>query len=118
MFWERLDHLLRTQPMVVDRPKGSHHPKYVHREYPVDYGYLDGTTTIDGEGIDIFVGTSPDDTMQGILCTVDLVKRDAELKLIYRCTPDEIAAVERFIEGEFMSCVFIANPMTASRRPR
>ncbi len=43
-FWERLDKLLDSVELVVDRPKGARHPKYSHIVYPLDYGYLSGTS--------------------------------------------------------------------------
>ena len=36
--------------IVVDRPRGSHHPDFPEFVYELDYGYLKGTTSADGEG--------------------------------------------------------------------
>ena len=55
-FWNMLDHLVQQSEIIIDRPKGSAHPKFSHLIYPVDYGYLKHTTSMDGDGIDIFVG--------------------------------------------------------------
>lgn len=38
----------------IDRPLGSHHPKYGF-EYPVNYGFVSGTTSGDGEELDAYV---------------------------------------------------------------
>ena len=49
-FWVYLDRMVGTSRIVIDRPRGSAHPHYPDLVYPLDYGYLDGTTTVDGGG--------------------------------------------------------------------
>jgi len=70
-YWQNLKKLVDTHEIIVDRKKGSVHPKYLDFIYPVDYGYLKETTTVDGGGIDIFVGTKKQKHVEGIICTVD-----------------------------------------------
>ncbi len=41
-FWTALSNLVRSATLRVDRPKGSRHPRYPDRVYPLDYGYLEG----------------------------------------------------------------------------
>ncbi len=55
-FWQLADQLVREHPIVIDRPRGSRHPRYPAVVYPLDYGYLDGTTAIDGGGVDCWRG--------------------------------------------------------------
>jgi len=43
-FWDAIDSLVHKSQIVIDRPKGSHHPKFSEIIYPVDYGYLKNTT--------------------------------------------------------------------------
>lgn len=97
-FWQKLEQLVNESELVIDRPKGSSHPDYTDTTYPLDYGYLAGTTTTDGGGIDAWVGTMPDNPPQivGALATVDLVKRDSEIKVLLNCTPDDIATIITF----------------------
>lgn len=52
-FWRRLDELLERSEIVVDRPRGSRHPRFPEIVYALDYGYLAGTTSTDGEGVDV-----------------------------------------------------------------
>ncbi len=101
-FWTHLDLLMANSRIVIDRPKGSAHPRYPTVIYPLDYGYLDGTTAGDGAGIDVWSGSST--TYQGnrpnaILCTVDLVKQDAEIKILMGCTEDDIETILSFTNG-------------------
>jgi len=56
-FWHELDELAAACPVVIDRPKGSRHPRYPDMIYPYDYGYLEGTQAADGGGIDCWIGS-------------------------------------------------------------
>ena len=87
-FWAALDELVLTSKVIVDRPKGSRHPKYTDFVYPVDYGYLENTTAMDGGGIDGWKG-SDGECVDAIICIVDLLKRDSEIKILLGCTEDE-----------------------------
>ena len=43
-FWERLKAILNESEILIDRPKGSRHPKYPKIVFPLDYGYLKDTS--------------------------------------------------------------------------
>lgn len=88
-FWEALDSLVNQSEIVIDRPKGTSHPRYTDFIYQVDYGYLKNTASMDGGGIDVWVGTDPNKSIDAIMCIIDLVKRDAEIKILIRCTEEE-----------------------------
>jgi len=45
-FWQTFDRLILESEIVIDRPKSSAHPRYPDFIYPLDYGYLKGTTTL------------------------------------------------------------------------
>lgn len=90
-FWVRLDALVTRSTVVVDRPKGSAHPRFASITYPLDYGYLEGTCAADRGGIDVWVGGQGQQTVSGIICTVDESKGDAEIKLLLGCTGEEAA---------------------------
>ena len=85
-FWQALDALLASSRIVIDRPGGSCHPRFPHCIYPVDYGYLQNTASMDGGGIDLWRGSDPAGRLDAIICTVDLMKRDSEIKLLLGCT--------------------------------
>lgn len=88
-FWQAMDQLLAHSKIAIDRPRGSQHPCYPKMVYPLDYGYLEGTSAMDGEGVDVWVGTSPVNGLDALLCVVDLPKREVEVKLLLRCTEGE-----------------------------
>jgi len=52
-FWLALDQLVAASEIVIDRPKGSAHPRYRDFIYPADYGYLANTRAMDGGGLDV-----------------------------------------------------------------
>ncbi len=108
-FWEAMAGLAAGRPLVIDRPAGSTHPRFPGCVYPLDYGYVEGTTSGDGDGIDVWVGSLPERDLTGILCTYDSLKRDAEIKLLLGCSPEDIETVIEFSRGG-MSAIFIPNP--------
>lgn len=106
-FWNALDKLVAQSEIVIDRPKGSAHPKYPDFIYKVDYGYLKNTTSMDGGGIDVWVGTG-EKKIDAIICIVDLMKRDSEIKILIGCTEEEKAIVyETHNETDFMKGILI-----------
>jgi inorganic pyrophosphatase len=88
-FWLKLDQLVSTSSLIVDRPRGCSHPRYSSLHYPLDYGYLEDTCSADGSGIDVWIGSLRQRRVTGLICTVDLTRRDAEIKLLLGCTPQE-----------------------------
>ena len=87
-FWNAIDELVKNTEIVIDRPKGTAHPRYPEYIYKVDYGYLKETTSMDGTGIDVWVGTGGD-KIDAIICTVDLMKKDSEIKILIGCTEEQ-----------------------------
>jgi hypothetical protein len=59
----------------------------------------------------MWVGSSQDKTLTGILCTFDRLKRDAEIKLLIGCTSEDVQTIRQF--NESMQPLFISNPMVA-----
>lgn len=110
LFWAILDQLAAGE-IVIDRPRGSRHPRMPEMIYPLDYGYLTGTTAGDGDGIDVWLGSLPGRSVTGIACTADAHKRDAEIKLLLGCTAEEIAAVQRFLNSHGLGCIVLSRPM-------
>ena len=92
-FWAALETLAANSELVLDRPRGSAHPRYPDFVYPVDYGFLSGTASMDGGGIDVWSGTDARRQIDAIVCTVDLQKRDSEIKILIGCTEEEKAAI-------------------------
>lgn len=104
--WSICEQLIAAYGIVIDRPKGSAHPRFPETIYPVAYGYLPGTDGGDGGGIDVFVGEGGSGLI-GYAMTVDRLKEDREIKLLWNLTPDDVAAVERFLNSGEMTATFV-----------
>ena len=107
-FWQAIDTLASSSKIVIDRPKGSTHPRFSHIRCEVDYGYIENTTSMDGSGIDVWRGSLPSNNVDAIICTVDLMKKDSEIKLLIGCTDQEMNIVYKFHNNtEFMKGILI-----------
>ncbi|MCU0499078.1 MAG: inorganic pyrophosphatase [Anaerolineae bacterium] len=113
VLWEGLQVLIDTSQLVIDRPRGSAHPIYEALIYPVDYGYLAGTLAHDGGGIDIYVGSNPTVELVAVVYTVDLIKRNCETKLLYRCHEEEIDQIADFIQQQQLGYALIRRHSSA-----
>ncbi len=89
-FWQGLAYLVDSHCLVIDRPRGSSHPHWPGFLYPLDYGYLEGTASGDGDGVDVWLGSLKERKLVGLLVTLDLVKRDVEVKLLVGCSAQEM----------------------------
>ena len=106
-FWNALDELVNTSEIVIDRPKGSAHPRFSDFIYRVDYGYLKNTASMDGAGIDVWVG-SGDKKIDAVMCIVDLIKRDSEIKILLGCTEEEkLEVYKTHNETQYMKGILI-----------
>lgn len=92
-FWQKLDALIEQSEIFIDRPRGTAHPRYSDFLYPLDYGYLKGTSSSDRDGIDIWRGSLPEVRVTGLIVTIDLRKRDSEIKVLLGCTHEEMVMV-------------------------
>lgn len=106
-FWKALDELVSNSEIVIDRPRGSAHPRFPNFIYKVDYGYLKDTASMDGGGIGVWVG-SGEKKIDAIMCIVDLRKKDAEIKILVGCTEEEKLEVHKtHNETQYMKGVLI-----------
>ena len=110
-FWKAIDELVARSELIIDRPRGRPHPRRPELIYPFDYGYLAGTTAGDGEGIDVWVGSGAGLGVTGLACTADLVKRDAEIKILLHCTPEDAQRIAHWLNHTAgLACHVILRP--------
>ena len=95
-FWEYLDKLVAGSRLVIDRPRGSVHPRWESSVYPLDYGYLEGTQASDGSGIDVWVGSLAPAMVDAVIVSVDLFKGDAEFSILLGCSEADQQAILNF----------------------
>ena len=112
-FWEALEDILNNSSVVIDRPGGSAHPRFPKFIYPLDYGFLEGTSSMDGGGIDVWRGTGTNG-FDAILCVVDTIKKDSEIKILLNCTPEEKRKVLECQNTKMMKAMMINRDGTLS----
>ena len=91
-FWQKIDSLVLSTNVIISQPKGSHHPKYLNRIYPLDYGYLNDT-----DSIKVFKGSKKTSKVDAIMIVGDILKRDLEVKLLMGCDEVEEKEILLFI---------------------
>ena len=70
-------------------------------------GYLEGTTGGDGEGVDVFVGSAPGVGVVAAAVTVDLARRDTEVKILADCSSVEVDTIADFLTNVLGLCVHL-----------
>jgi len=107
-FWAAADKMIEESEAVIDRPKNTAHPRYPELIYPVDYGYLKNTSSMDGGGIDVWLGTNSYKKLVAIICTVDTLKKDSEIKFLIGCTKEETKKIYRLHnQSDYMKGILI-----------
>lgn len=109
-FWRQLDRLVRDHEVGIDRPRGSAHPIHATAIYPLDYGFLLGTRSADGGGVDVWVGGLEGRAVTGIICTVDGAKADVELKILLACSKREAELALSFHNAGQQHGILILRP--------
>jgi inorganic pyrophosphatase len=106
-FWFAVDTLVAKSEIMIDRPKGSIHPRHPTVVYPQDYGYLVGTRSGDQGEVDLWIGGLEGQRVTGIVCTIDLDKGDAEIKFLLGCTEKESQEIVAFHNQRRQSGILI-----------
>ncbi|HEX2863325.1 MAG TPA: inorganic diphosphatase [Deinococcales bacterium] len=111
--------------VVVDRPLGSAHPEHPDLVYPVNYGFLPGTLSGDGDPVDAYLlgWDAPVAGAAGTVVAVIEREDDVEDKLVVAApglawTPEGVKAATRFQERFFRSSFsFAVQPTPATVAP-
>lgn len=109
-FWEKLEELVAASGIVIDRPKGSAHPRFPKLIFPLDYGYLKDTAAMDGGGIDVWVGSLPEKEIVAVICTVDMLKKDSEIKILCGCSAEEAETILAFHNSGPQAAIIMRRP--------
>lgn len=108
LFWQKVDALVLSSPLVIDRPKGTHHQKYFNLVYPVDYGYLEDSINTESTPIEVYRGTQDTGKVDALVITVDILKKDCIAKLLWGCTDQETLDILEFLnQTEFQKAVLV-----------
>lgn len=103
--------LVKLVEVIVDRPLGTKHPSHGFF-YPVNYGYIPGTISGDGEEIDAYIlgEFEPLEKFSGFVVAVIKREDDNEDKLVVckgknKYNKDQIKALVEFQERFFISSI-------------
>lgn len=109
---ENKNYLGEKVNVKMDRPLGCKHPKHGF-VYPVNYGYIPGTVSGDGEELDAYVlGVhEPLDEFEGVVVAIIHRTNDNDDKLVVmpegkNYTDDQIRALTEFQEQYFDSVIY------------
>ena len=109
------DYLDKIVTVTMDRPLGTAHPKHGFI-YEVNYGYIEGTVSGDGEELDAYVvgEHKPLETFTGRVVAVIHRTNDNDDKLVViedgrNYTDDQIEAVVEFQERFFEHIILRTN---------
>lgn len=86
-FWIYLENIIHNSEIVLDSKTGEF-DKYLDMVVPVDFGHLKNDWAIQDQ-IDIFIGSSSNNNLKSIICTLDLNNKFTDLKVLYKCTIEE-----------------------------
>jgi inorganic pyrophosphatase len=106
-FWQALDSLVEQHEIIIDRPKGTPHPRHPDLIYPLDYGYLKETRSGDGGGIDVWIGSLPERKIVAGIVAVDLTKKAIEIKVLLGCKDEEKQMVLQIHQKGMQSALLV-----------
>jgi inorganic pyrophosphatase len=106
-YFETLEQFIKQNGITLDRPKGSTHPRFPELIYPIDYGYINGTTSQDGGGIDVIKGDADNFKVVGLICSVDTVKKDSEIKVLFNCTQENIKTAMMMFNNDYLRGILL-----------
>lgn len=111
---DSLGYLGKVVTVTIDRPLGSNHPAHGF-QYPINYGFLRGTTSGDGEELDAYVLGIAEPLPEFTGECIAVIKRSEESddKLVVvpsglRLSVEEIRRATQFQEQYFTSTITIA----------
>ena len=106
-FWRLIQEFVDNSEIVIERPRGSCHPNFKETVYVTDYGYLKNTKSTDGEEIDVYLGSNGTHEVSAIAVTVDIAKRDSEIKILVGCTQEEIEKIQIQLNSFDTACGWV-----------
>lgn len=96
-FWQKLDTLFLSSGFSIARKKGDVHPNFANLIYPVDYGHVNDTKSISGEGVSLYAGSLDRNKITAIVVAADILAKELDVKVMVGCSEEEVEEVLRFL---------------------
>jgi inorganic pyrophosphatase len=107
-FWQKMDTIALSSKIQIVRPKDTSHPDFANLVYPVDYGCFMDMSTTESDAIHVYRGTKKPAMVQAVAVSVDILKRDMDVKVLYGCTEDEELEILRFLnQTDYQKCFLV-----------
>lgn len=105
-FWQKVDTLLFSSKIEITKNKNDVHNEFTNLKYPVAYGYLKSEdTTV--KPINLYLGEHGH-SVEAIIITVDILKKDMDIKLLFGCNKEEVLLILYFLnQTDFHKTVLI-----------
>lgn len=107
-FWQKVDTLFLSSNLKISRKKGETHPNFKNLVYPVDYGHLQDTVSINSEGISVYVGSKGHSSVTALAVAADILEKSIDVKVLCGCTEEEVLDVLHFLnQTDYQKTVLI-----------
>lgn len=108
LFWQKLDTLVLSSTLSIERKKGDRHPDYYNLIYPLDYGHLKDSAAQEADEIEVYVGSHSYTNVQSLIISVDVLQKSIEAKILLGCDEQEEHAVVSFLnETDFQKTIIV-----------
>lgn len=98
----------KSVTVTVDRPLGTLHPQHSDIYYPINYGYIEGITALDGEEQDAYLlgVDEPLEEFKGVVIAIIHRLNDVEDKWVVAPKGKSVSVQEIMEQVEFMEQYF------------
>jgi inorganic pyrophosphatase len=107
-FWQKIDTLFLSSKLVITRRKNDIHPKFPNLIYPTDYGYVNDTNSVSGDGVSVYAGTGNRSIITALVVAADILAKELDVKVLAGCNERETDDVLRFLnQTDYQKTVLI-----------
>lgn len=108
LFWQKLDTILLSSSIVIDFPKGTHHPVFTALTYPVDFAHLeDAFENTNSRRLSVYRG-SGEHKVVGIVISADVLEKECFVTVLVGCDEKERHDVLEFMnQMECQKCIYV-----------
>lgn len=109
LFWQKLDTLVMSNVIEIEKKAGESHDELKSLIYPVDLGQISDTLGIGNHTLEIYRGKKLSGKgIQAIAVSCNILDKTVEVKLIVDCDEEEIQSIITFLNSmDFQKALLI-----------